>query len=313
MNILCIFAGQGYQEDNLFTFFNEDQASQTILQHHLTAMNLLDNKSQSIKDPFYTQLIIGGYQMTLFNRIKSFFKGHQLNFAGYSLGEVAAFLASIEASPEEINRVLAYRTQLMTSLIKKHCESDYDLLYINGAFNLEEVSALCADQHCYLAIINSEKQLVVGGKVTDLKRLINRLSDAHLKKAQFLEIHLPSHTPLYKNQQGLFHHFLNTLAAENLLYPIINPIKLGKVYELEEEKELLDKEIYSPLQWQKICELINEYQYDLIIDLGPGEAMTHFLDNKRSRVITASRFKKIAGFCKVVSSACNQDAMARGG
>ncbi|MFT4058018.1 MAG: hypothetical protein QM652_00555 [Legionella sp.] len=44
------------------------------------------------------------------------------------------------------------------------------------------------------------------------------------------------------------------------------------------EIELLDKELYSTLHWNKVCDLIHEYNYDLIIDLGPGNAMIHFLN-----------------------------------
>lgn len=299
MNVLCIFAGQGYQEDNLFAFFNEDPNAQEILRRYLTATNLRD---QSIRDPYYTQLIIGCYQLTLFNRLKSLFDGHQLNFAGYSLGEAVAFLAGIEASPLEMNQVLTYRTKLMTSVIKNHGTSDYDLLYINGTFNFEEINALCVEQNCYLAIINSEQRVVIGGKITDLKRLINRLSHVHLTKTQFLAVHLPSHTPVYEKQRGLFHQFLNTLAPHTLHYPIISPIKLAKIYEIDEEKEFLDQAIYTTLQWQKVCELINEYQYDLILDLGPGNGMTALLNNASSNILTASEFKSVTGFCKAVSS-----------
>ncbi|KTD24666.1 acyltransferase domain-containing protein [Legionella maceachernii] len=306
MNVLCLFAGQGYQEDNLFNFFNDDPVAQEILHRYVTAMNLpKDSISTNSKNPFYAQLIIGCYQLTLFARLKPLFEGHQLNFAGYSLGEVAAFLASIEASPDEMSRVLAYRTKLMTSVINKHGTSDYDLLYINGTFDGEEMRALVTEAHCYLAIINSDQRVVVGGKVTDLKKLLIRLSHIPLKKTQFLNIHLPSHTPFYENLRGQFHQFINALGPKNLHYPIISPIKLGKVYEFEEEKEWLDQEIYTPLEWQKVCELINEYQYDRIIDLGPGNAMTQLLNNESMSLVIASEFKSITGFYEAISREFN--------
>lgn len=178
--------------------------------------------------PCYSIKTARCYQLTLFACLKSLFSKHQLNFAGYSLGEVVAFLASSGATPAEIGQTLLFRTGLMTSLLGHHASPAYDLLYLHGVFNVEEMNALCAEHNCYIAIVNSEQQLVIGGTVPDLKALLIRLDDKHLLKTKFLGVHLPSHTPFYAKQRGLFCQFLNKSSASSLCYPMLSPITLGK-------------------------------------------------------------------------------------
>ena len=296
MNILCIFSGQGYKNNNLFDFFQDNAQAKLLLQNYSSAMYLdFFQKDWSLDDPNYSQLLIGAYQLTLFNLIKPFLNHHQITLAGYSLGEVSAFLSSVEASPEEANTVLSFRTQLMTSILKNG--SDYDLLYIRGQFDLTEIKALCAQHQCSIAIINSDDRLIIGGKTTDLKKLLITMENYHLTHSQFLGIHLPSHTHVYADKKGLFQKKLNSLFSQPLLYPILSPIELSKIYDHQQEKELLDKELYTTLQWYQLYSLIPEYQYDLLIDLGPGDAMTKQLKtmNIDFPVITISNFNSLQG------------------
>jgi len=265
MNVLCLFAGQGYQNNQLFNFFQDNLHATTLL-HQLSSVMQLDllNETVSLKDPNYSQFLIGAYQFTLFTLLKPLLASHQINLAGYSLGEVSAFLASVQATTEEMNKVLAFRTQVMTSILSNKNSLEYDLLFIRGQFILNDIQELCTQYHCAIAIINSEERLILGGTVTDLKRLLDKLSQYHLTHSQFLEIHIPSHTPFYANKKGLLQNHLNSLFAKPLLYPILSPIQLGKIYDVAEEKQLLDQELYTCLQWYSLCTLIPEYHYDLI-------------------------------------------------
>ncbi|HBB53003.1 MAG TPA: hypothetical protein DCZ80_03785 [Legionellales bacterium] len=69
------------------------------------------------------------------------------------------------------------------------------------------------------------------------------------------------------------------------------------IYNAQEETKLLDQELYTTLQWHKLCQLIPEYKYDLILDLGPGDAMSKQLKmiNINIPVFTFSHYKSITG------------------
>lgn len=300
MNILCIFAGQGYKNNTLFNFFQNDDKAQALLNQLSDVMHLGLQSNLELNDLNSVQSIIGAYQYVLFNLIKPLFNAHSVDLAGYSLGEVNAYLASINASPQQVKDVLSYRTQLMMSLLQGTGSLEYDLLFIRGHFLLEEIHSLCAKHQCFVAIVNADQRCVLGGTLADLKALVLELPQYHVTQTKFLDIGLPSHTPFYQDKKGLFYHFLNQQKYRNLHYPILNPLQLGKIVDVIEEQKVLDEELYTTLQWFQLCELIKEYNYDLIIDLGPGDAMTKLLHPNQelfnSLIITASNYSNCSSF-----------------
>lgn len=300
MKILYIFGGQGYRNNNLLAFFHDHQAGMGQLNQFISTPNSL----LSITDPKFTQIVIGSYQLTLFRMLTPLCTGQHIDLVGYSLGEVNAFLASVNASAQDCIEVLTFRTQLMCSLL----EQGYYLLSIVGPFALEEVQLICAQHHCAIAIINSNHHVLIGGKNHDLKALLNALQQQFSLRAKFLEIHLPSHTPFYESQKGRLQQFLDERSVSwQLQYPIISPLELMKIYSVKEESTLLDRELFTTLQWQRVCELISEYQYDLLIDLGPGDAMTTILKAANPRlesvtIVTVSHYNSLEGLLAAVNS-----------
>ncbi|KTD45266.1 putative malonyl-CoA acyl-carrier-protein transacylase [Legionella quinlivanii] len=300
MRILFIFAGQGYQNTTLFDFFQQDDEANGLLRT-FSSLAQLDLLSQPlpIDNPRRVQIIIGCYQLILFARIKPLLTNYQVELAGYSLGEASAFLASINASPERIIELLDHRSQLMNTLVSE--TEGYDLITIKGEFDRETIQKLIAEYGCSIAIINSPQHLVVGGKCTDLKRLVSRLSTEGLRLIKFLNIQLPSHTPFYKQATVEFQQFLNGNFPNDVMqYPIISPLKLRKIYKAEEERDLLGLELQECLDWFNVCNLIKEYQYDWIVDLGPGDSLSKILTASgktlTAELLTASRYHRISGF-----------------
>lgn len=302
MKILCLFAGQGYQQKNLFEAAKNTPKALELIQafSKVASIDLLSTELP-ITNPKFSQLIIGAYQFTLFQLLKPLLNHHSIDCAGYSLGGVSSFLASTDAPITVAYKILSYRTQLMTSLLTKEPLTAYDLLFIAGAFELEAIKALCHKHECFIAIINLQHHLVIGGTLPNLKKLQLKLSQYKITQSTFLNINLPSHTPFYKDKMGEFQHFLASNHLNTLHYPLFSPITLTKIYDCTEAQILLDQELYTCLQWDKLCNLICEYQYDVIIDLGPGQSMTSFLNLTRNdlKIITTAHYKS---FEKIVSS-----------
>lgn len=301
MKILCLFAGAGYKEPNPFTLFRDNADAV----HHVTNFSqLIDLDLWQSQLPFnnmkYTQLLIGMYQLTLFHSIEPLISNFQLDCAGYSLGGVCAFLASAKASPEAIKEVLAYRTQLMITPLAKQ---KYDLLSISGPFEYETISALCTQYQCAIAIINVQNHLVIGGHKDHLEQLRAAFPKNQVTQSQFLQVSLPSHTPFYLSQKEELKIFLSTMNFEKIHYPLYSPINCSKSTNIVELEALLDQELYSTLHWNKLCELIKEYNYDLIIDLGPGQTMTSLMHLAKIQfpIITCSEYKNINGLHKVLA------------
>ncbi|HAT1822480.1 TPA: malonate decarboxylase subunit epsilon [Legionella pneumophila] len=309
MKLLFIFAGQGYHANSLFDIFRTDKKAMNLLKIMSSAaeIDFLQNDLE-ITNPHSVQSIIGAYQLTLFSRLLPHFTNHQVDLAGYSLGEISAFLGSINASPQDSFKLFRYRTQLMTSIVDKNIIEEYDLLSVVGQFILEEIQPVIAKHNCYIAIINSTQHVVIGGKISDLTKLITALSQYPVRHAKFLGVYLPSHTDFYSDKSKQFQQFLDeNYGFYSLKYPVISPLELNKIYDARQERVLLGQELCTTLQWHRVCSLIGEYQYNLIIDLGPGDSMTTILTKANAEslnipLITASHYNSLKGLCNAITS-----------
>lgn len=298
MNILLLFAGQGYSGSDLFDLFQSHQPSLAVLKQLAAAADFdLIPSAKQINNLHYTQSLIGAYQFTAHKAIAPFLSSQRIDCAGYSLGEVSAFLASVDADATEAIATLSFRTKLMASILNQSAEDEFDLLAVRGQFELKKLQSICQQYDCHIAIISSETQFIIGGRISSLEQLTERLRSENLEKATLLSIHLPSHTSFYAEKAGEFQQYL-TLAfkQKSLAYPVINPLRLAKIYRMEEEIALLDKELSHCLDWLNLCQLVLEYRYDLIIDLGPGRALTQFLADSEHTIVTLADYKSIQGF-----------------
>lgn len=312
MSILFIFSGQGYKVPGIFDLLlNTPHACDLLKEFGIDSLR----PNTSCFDPDKVQLTIGAYQLTLFSLLQPFFEHHQIDLAGYSLGEVNAFLASVAAHPKDCMSILAYRTHLMSAIsssltheLSSINAEPFDLLSIKGVFNLNELRFLCNRHDCAISIINANDHIIVGGQTADLKLLQSQLAESGLSHTRFLEIQRPSHTPFYQDKKGQLADFLNEHieTTESLKYPIISPLTLEKIHQARDEVNLLDQELYSTLQWQKVCELISEYRYELIIDLGPGDGMSKLLLSSCFKygtpIITVSDYKGLEGVICAITS-----------
>lgn len=309
MKILFLFAGQGYHAESLFDIFQTDKKTINYLKTMSSAaeIDFLQNNLE-MTNPYSIQSIIGAYQLTLFSRLQPLFTNHQVDLAGYSLGEISAFLGSINANPRDSFKLFRYRTQLMTSIVDNNIFAEYDLLSVVGKFILEEIQPVIAKHNCYIAIINSAQHVVIGGKISDLRHLITALSQYPISHAKFLGVYLPSHTDFYSDKSKQFQQFLDeNYGFYSLKYPVISPLELNKIYNAKQERALLAQELYTTLQWHKVCDLIGEYQYNLIVNLGPGDSMTTILNKANTELfntplITASHYNSLKGICNAITS-----------
>jgi malonyl CoA-acyl carrier protein transacylase len=309
MKILIMFGGQGTQSSDLFQLVQSDEKAMSLLNALSTAAQIhFPVKSNDVGNPKVSQFMIAAYQLTLFSVLSDLFQNQQIDLAGYSLGEVCACLASANASPQTAMDIIKHRTQLMTAGFITNSGNDYDLLSIRGRFDLESIKQACDINRCAIAIINSDSHLIIGGQVSDLNQFLNYPSNNRIERSKFLSIQLPSHTPFYSGLKNKFSAFLNTkLSNSRLQYPIISPLELSKTYSIQDECHLLDRELYTTLNWQSVCHLISEYGYEIILDLGPGSAMSSLLKEAAGKklntnLITASDFSSIRGIRAFLSA-----------
>ncbi len=301
MKILLLFAGQGYIKPDLYQIFTTDPKAIKWMQSVQKQLKLdLPNDASKVIDPVFTQRLISLYQLGMCSLLAPQLEQHDIELVGYSLGEVSAYMFSIGLGIPEIDSCIKYRTQIMMDRLSPGEENDYNMVSVYGRFKLEDINEWCKKYGCFVAIINADNHVVICGKIKNIQSLL--LNQTHyINKSHFLSIPLPSHTPLYNLQSQQFEQFLlKNYSHKKMKYPILSTLFHEKNLDNKLQISLLSSALSKPLEWYKINHLIEEYQYDLILDLGPGQAMSAMLMEQDKfkfdkKIIRFSEFKTIAG------------------
>ena len=114
-----------------------------------------------------------------------------LVFAGYSIGELAAWGCSSMLDPAALLKLVSRRAQIMDQA----APADTGLGAITG-LSLDALHPLLDKYQAHVAIRNGPDSFVVGGGQGSLRELCEEAKHTGASKAVILHVAVPSHTPL---------------------------------------------------------------------------------------------------------------------
>ena len=194
-------------------------------------------------------------------------------FAGHSLGEYSALASSNSLDFEEAIKLLKARGKSMQSAVPK---GEGGMLAILGAEEniiIELLKENINNYECFIANYNSVGQLVVSGKNKDLDLLIEDLNKKKIKNIK-LPVSAPFHCKLMSSATEIMRKELINVKLKNPNNTIISNVTAGEVNEEAEIKELLIKQIESPVKWrQSVLYMINN-GVKTFIEIGPGKVLS---------------------------------------
>ena len=80
--------------------------------------------------------------------------------------------------------------------------------------------------------------------------------------------------------------------------PYVSNVTARMVTEKEEIKELLVKQVSSPVRWQQCVETMIEKGADTFVEIGPGRTLSGFM-RKINRNVTVMNIQTVEDFWKV--------------
>src|SRR6478735_4784365 len=119
-------------------------------------------------------------------------------FAGHSLGEYAALVASGALSLADGAKLVRERGRLMQAAVPAGTGAMAAVLGAEDALVAEVCSAVSGDEVVVPANYNSPGQIVIGGSAAAVDRAIAELNARGIRKTVKLAVSVPSHTPLMR-------------------------------------------------------------------------------------------------------------------
>ncbi|MCL2408168.1 MAG: ACP S-malonyltransferase [Oscillospiraceae bacterium] len=187
--------------------------------------------------------------------------------AGFSLGELAALAFSSAVTYEEAFRLVCRRAELMQKASEAIDAGMVAVLKLSD----DKVISLCAEfEQVYPVNFNCPGQVVIAGVKDQLELLKTRVKEAG-GRAMPLKVGGGFHSPFMASASVEFAEVLSNTEFKTPEIPLYSNVT-AEIYG-DNFRELLEKQIKSPVLWGRAVENMILAGADTFIEAGPGKTL----------------------------------------
>tara|TARA_Y100000768_G_C23856423_1_gene623570 strand:- start:59 stop:982 length:924 start_codon:yes stop_codon:yes gene_type:complete len=296
-----IFPGQGSQKSGMASEFHSNfKIVKEIFERIDEALNfglskiILNGSDDDLKKTEITQPAILSTSFAIYSVLKQEFNFDLTKakyFAGHSLGEYSALVASESLKLEDGVKLVHERGKLMQAAVP---EGKGAMLAVMG-LNINDLNLLLKkfdikNGICEIANDNSVGQIILSG---DKKSLVNFSSNLKQEKKRsiFLPVSAPFHCSLMKPAAEEMKVFLQKTNFNNPNSQIISNVTALPLSKDGNIKELLYKQIFSQVRWRETVEYMINNDINEFIEIGPGKVLSGLVKRTNDKVLTRSLTK----------------------
>ena len=194
-------------------------------------------------------------------------------FAGHSLGEYSALCAAKYLSFSDTIKLLKIRGDAMQNAVPK---GEGCMLAVLGSKVEIIENLLNENQNNFTAQIandNSEGQIVLSGRNSDIERLIKVLKTKNVKNIK-LPVSAPFHCQLMSKATEIMRNEIEKLNFQDSKNKLVSNVTAKEIKNKEELKILLIDQIENRVRWREsVVHMIN-IGVNHFIEIGPGKVLS---------------------------------------
>jgi [acyl-carrier-protein] S-malonyltransferase len=194
--------------------------------------------------------------------------------AGHSLGEFSALVAAGALAFAEALRLVRERGRAMQAAVAPGVGS---MAAVVG-LDLASIVAICqqaaAGQVVSPANLNGGGQIVIAGHREAVERAATLAKNNGAKRVIPLAVSAPFHCPLMAPAAEDLRKALEPVTVSPLRYPVITNVEARACADAGRVKELLVRQVVSPVRWQECIEELARLGCRLAIEVGPGRVLS---------------------------------------
>lgn len=289
MKIGVLFAGQGSQREKMGVDFYE--------KYHVFK-NRMDESDETgkIKDLCFNadlstltetsnnQPAMVLFQTSVYELLKD--SGLKASYvAGLSLGEYSALSAAGIITPKEAVEIAAFRGKAMADAVKGLNSAMYAVMGMEEA----ELKAICDSNKgegvVEICNYNCPGQLVISGTRDEV---IKAQDEAKSKGAKTIELNVsgPFHTSLMKPAGDRLIEKLKEYNFSEVNIPILYNLTGGPLESGTNIQEVMEKQLQSPVYFEKIIRYMLGDGVDTIVEIGPGKSLSGFVKRIDKKIVS---------------------------
>ncbi|TYP59970.1 ACP S-malonyltransferase [Thermosediminibacter litoriperuensis] len=219
--------------------------------------------------------------------------------AGLSLGEYSALVAAESIDFEEAVRLVRKRGMYMQEAVPPGQGAMAAIIGL-GKQEVLRVCELASETGVVEAAnFNCPDQIVISGEVRAVEKAVEIAKEKGARKAVMLPVSAPFHCSLLKPAGEKLAVELDKIYIKSAKIPLVSNVTADLVSEGAVIKELLVKQVSSPVLWEDIVNKMREMGVDTFVELGPGRALSGFV-KKIDRALVTLNVEDIESLRKTI-------------
>jgi len=216
--------------------------------------------------------------------------------AGYSIGELAAWGVAGLLDYEEVLHLALQRAAAMDISTTQPS----GLVAIHG-LTRDKLDQICKVHGAYVAIVNAEDRMLVGGTRKALEAVAQDARAAGAEHTTMLPVAVPSHTPLLAEASEAFRQALSKAHLPEQVpsdVRLLSGIDGDTVFDVHMGAEKLARQIGQTVNWAACMDSCREAGVSKVFELGPGDALARMMHEviPDGDVHSLSEFHSLSGF-----------------
>lgn len=275
MSYAAIFPGQGAATPGAGRAWVDHAAWRVVTDAEAAvdrplARLLLDADAEELSTTAASQLAVLLTSLVGWQALADVVDGPPVAFAGHSLGQITALIASGAVAPTDGYRLAARRADLSQLSADARPGRMAALL---GA-DLETAAAVCAGgTEVWIANDNAPGQVVIAGTPAGLDAAAERARQSGVRRVMPLDVGHAFHTPLLAEAAEALRHLLDTLEFRTPDAPVVANTDAGAHTAPSGWPDLLTVHLTEPVRWRETQLTLAGLGATTFIEIGPGRVL----------------------------------------
>ena len=197
--------------------------------------------------------------------------------AGLSLGEYTAHVASGAMAFKDAVALVRKRGKYMQEAVPLGAGTMAAILGLSA----DDVIDCCRAASGYGIVgpanFNCPGQTVVAGEVKAVEKMIELAKEKGAKRSMLLPVSAPFHCSLLKPAGEKLAAELEKIELREMEIPVVSNVTAGIVDSISDIKDLLIKQVSSPVRWEESIAAMLEKGVDTFVEIGPGKVLSGFV------------------------------------
>jgi [acyl-carrier-protein] S-malonyltransferase len=279
--IALVFPGQGTQHTGMgSSLFAEFAGVRDVFDHASSILGIdmrrlcFEGPQEALDLTVNTQIAVLTLNIAIYSIFKEKTAINPVVMAGHSLGEYAALYAAGAIDFDDVFPLVQARARYHQEAVSPGEGAMGAIIGMND----DAVKAICAEvndaqSQVGLAIYNAPEQVVVSGHASAVEKVMQAAKQKGAMKVVRLPISVPCHCSLLQDAARRFAENLAGVVFRNCVPEVIPNCDPNIFYTRENARELLVRQIVSPVKWRQTVEKMVALGVEKIIEIGPKRTL----------------------------------------